>query len=422
LKWKFAREAKGDEKYIICNADEGDPGAYMDRSVLEGDPHSVLEGMLIGAYAIGATEGYLYVRSEYPLAIRKLKNAIQQAEDLGLIGDNIFNSGFNFVLKIAQGSGSFVCGEETSLIASIEGRPPEPKTRPPFPATSGLWGKPTNINNVETWATIPVILKLGSKWYSKIGTDKSKGTKVFSLVGAINNTGLVEVPMGIPLRDIIYGIGGGILGDKELKGVQTGGPSGGCIPADMVDISVDYEHLDEAGSIIGSGGMIVMDNGTCMVDVSKFFLDFTTDESCGRCNSCRDGLSAMLEVLTRISDGKGKEEDLEFLQELSFAVKDFSLCALGGTAPNPVLTTLKYFEDEYKTHIFDKKCPAKVCKELIAYSIDPEKCTGCMLCRKRCPVEAITGEKKKVHTLDPEKCIKCGVCYDSCRFEAVEVK
>jgi NADH:ubiquinone oxidoreductase subunit F (NADH-binding)/(2Fe-2S) ferredoxin/ferredoxin len=421
LKWKFAREAEGSPKYVICNADEGDPGAYMDRCVLEGDPHSVLEGMIIGAYAIGASEGYLYVRTEYPLAIEKLKRAIEQAEEYGLLGENIFGSGFSFELKIAQGSGSFVCGEETSLMASIEGRPPEPQIRPPFPATSGLWGKPSNINNVETWATIPVILKMGSEWYSKIGTEKSKGTKVFSLVGAINNTGLVEIPMGIPLREIIHEIGGGIIDDKALKGVQTGGPSGGCIPAEMIDISVDYEKLSEAGSIIGSGGMIVMDETACMVDVAKFFLDFTVDESCGRCNSCRDGLSAMHEVLTRISEGKGRETDIDFLKELSEAIKDFSLCALGGTAPNPVLTTLKYFEDEYKAHIFDKTCPAKVCKELIEYSISKENCTGCMLCRKRCPVEAITGEKKQLHVIDPEKCIKCGVCYDSCRFDAVEV-
>lgn len=421
LKWKFCRNSVSDQKYIICNADEGDPGAYMDRSVLEGDPHSVLEGMAIGAYAMGATEGYIYVRSEYPLAIVKLKKAIEQAEEFGLLGENIFDSDFSLHIHIAQGSGSFVCGEETSLIASIEGTPPEPRIKPPFPAVSGLWKKPTNINNVETWANIPAIVTLGSEWYSSIGTKKSKGTKVFSLVGMVNNSGLVEVPMGTKLKDIIYEIGGGILNNKTLKGVQTGGPSGGCIPSTLIDIPVDYEHLAEVGSIIGSGGMIVMDETTCMIDVSKFFLDFTTDESCGRCNSCRDGLSAMHEVLTRISEGKGQKNDIEFLEELGQAVKDFSLCALGGTAPNPILTTIRYFKDEYLAHIHEKKCPARVCKALIKYIIQIDKCIGCGLCRKRCPVEAISGEKKKPHLIDQEICIKCGVCFDVCKFDSIEV-
>lgn len=364
-KWQLSRDAKSDTKYIICNADEGDPGAYMDRSVLEGDPHSVVEGMVIGAYAIGANKGFVYVRTEYPLAIIRLKEAIRIAKRQGLIGENIFNSKFSFDIEIREGSGAFVCGEETSLIHSIEGEAPEPRQKPPFPAQCGLWGMPTNINNVETWANIPVIIQKGGGWFSKIGTENSKGTKVFSVVGKINNTGLVEVPMGTTLKEIIYDIGGGIPDGKSLKAVQTGGPSGGCVPAKLIDIGVDYENLKQAGSIMGSGGMVVMDEDTCVVDVSKFFLQFTAHESCGKCSSCRDGSEALLEVLTRISDGEGKEGDLEFLEELGHAVKDASMCGLGQTLPNPVLSTLKYFRDEFEAHITKKQCPAGVCKKLV---------------------------------------------------------
>lgn len=422
LKWQFCRQSEGDEKYIICNADEGDPGAYMDRSVLEGDPHAVIEGMLIGAFAIGAGQGYLYVRSEYPLAIERLKRAIGQARDYGLLGENIFGSKFSFDLEITQGAGAFVCGEETSLIASIEGRPAEPRIRPPFPAQKGLFGKPTNINNVETWANIAVIIARGGDWYSSIGTEKSKGTKVFSLVGKVKNTGLVEVPMGITLREIIYDIGGGILNDKRLKAVQTGGPSGGCVPESLIDSPVDYERLAEAGSIMGSGGMVVMDEDTCVVDISKFFLDFTQDESCGKCTSCREGTGVLLEVLERISAGEGREEDLDFLEELAQGIKDASLCGLGQTAPNPVLSTLRYFRDEYKAHIVDKKCPAGVCKALITIFIDEEKCKACGLCKKVCPIEAIIGEKKLPHSIDLEKCVKCKSCIGTCKFEAIVVE
>jgi NADH:ubiquinone oxidoreductase subunit F (NADH-binding)/ferredoxin len=378
--------------------------------------------MLIGAYAIGASHGYLYVRTEYPLAIKRLKNAIMQAKSYGLLGENIFNSGFNFDLEITQGAGAFVCGEETSLIASIEGRPAEPRIRPPFPAQKGLYGQPTNINNVETWANIPVILSLGGDWYSSIGTEKSKGTKVFSLVGKINNTGLVEVPMGITLREIIYDIGGGIPHNKEFKAVQTGGPSGGCIPKSLIDSPVDYERLASAGSIMGSGGMVVMDEDTCVVDVAKFFLDFTQDESCGKCNSCREGTEVLLETLEKISQGDGTEEDLEFLEELAQGIKDASLCGLGQTAPNPVLSTLQYFKEEYKAHIIDKRCPAGVCKALIRISIEEEKCKACGLCKKLCPTEAISGEKKKPHYIDLEKCIKCKSCLSACKFEAIVVE
>ncbi|MBU0566633.1 NADH-quinone oxidoreductase subunit NuoF [bacterium] len=422
LKWQFCRQSEGDEKYIICNADEGDPGAYMDRSVLEGDPHAVIEGMLIGAFAIGAGQGYLYVRSEYPLAIERLKRAIGQARDYGLLGENIFGSKFSFDLEITQGAGAFVCGEETSLIASIEGRPAEPRIRPPFPAQKGLFGKPTNINNVETWTNIAVIIARGGDWYSSIGTEKSKGTKVFSLVGKVKNTGLVEVPMGITLREIIYDIGGGILNDKRLKAVQTGGPSGGCVPESLIDSPVDYERLAEAGSIMGSGGMVVMDEDTCVVDISKFFLDFTQDESCGKCTSCREGTGVLLEVLERISAGEGREEDLDFLEELAQGIKDASLCGLGQTAPNPVLSTLRYFRDEYKAHIVDKKCPAGVCKALITIFIYEEKCKACGLCKKVCPIEAIIGEKKLPHSIDLEKCVKCKSCIGTCKFEAIVVE
>jgi len=420
-KWQLARQAKGDRKFLICNADEGDPGAFMDRSIVESDPHSVLEGMTIGARAIGAGHGYIYIRTEYPLAVERLNIAINQARDYGLLGEDILGSGFRFDVTVFQGAGAFVCGEESALIASIEGRAPGPVIRPPFPVESGLWGKPTCINNVETWATIPSIINRGSKWFSGIGTEKSKGTKVFSLVGKINNAGLVEVPMGITMKEIIYDIGGGIPGGKKFKAVQTGGPSGGCIPTEHLNLPVDYERLTEVGSMMGSGGMIVMDEDTCMVDVAKYFLAFTNDESCGKCTSCREGSAALLEILTKICNGQGEEKDLEFLEELALAIKNASLCGLGQTLPNPVLSTLRYFKDEYIAHIKDKKCPAGVCKALITYSIDPDKCTGCGLCAKRCPQEAISGERKEAHVIDQSNCIKCGVCLEACKFHAVKV-
>lgn len=420
-KWEICRNSECDVKYIVCNADEGDPGAYMDRSVLEGDPHSVLEGIAIGAFAVGADKGFIYVRTEYPLVIRRLKESIRQAEECGLLGKNIFGSGFNFDIEIREGSGAFVCGEETSLMHSIEGNPPEPRQRPPFPVQSGLWGRPTNINNVETFANIPIIIQKGGDWFAKIGTKKSKGTKVFSVVGTIRNTGLVEVPMGITLREIIYDIGGGIPGGKRFKAVQTGGPSGGCIPEKLIDVPVDYENLKEAGSIMGSGGMVVMDETTCIVDVAKFFIAFTNDESCGKCSSCRDGSEALLEVLTRITEGKGEEGDLTFLEELGEAIKSASLCGLGQTLPNPVLSTLKYFRKEYEAHIRDKRCPAGVCKALTSYYIDPEKCRACDICAKNCPVNAIHGEKGIVYVIDQEKCTKCDTCFEVCpeAFKAV---
>jgi NADH:ubiquinone oxidoreductase subunit F (NADH-binding)/(2Fe-2S) ferredoxin len=414
IKWELCRKEKSKIKYIICNADEGDPGAYMDRSILEGDPHSVIEGMIIGAYAVGADRGFIYVRSEYPLAIEKLHEAIRRARNSRLFGENIFNSGFNFDIEIREGSGAFVCGEETALIHSIEGITPEPRQRPPFPAQSGLWGYPTIINNVETWANIPVILQNGGAWFSGIGTEKSKGTKVFSVVGKINNTGLVEVPMGITLKEIIYDIGEGIPGHKAFKAIQTGGPSGGCIPAKLMDLAVDYDELTKAGSIMGSGGMVVMDEETCMVDVSKFFIQFTNDESCGKCTTCRDGSEALLEVLTRITDGEGKECDIEFLEELCLAIKDASMCGLGTTLPNPVLSTLQYFREEYEAHIKEKSCSARACKNLIEYYIDPDKCPGCELCRKNCPAEAIQGKNKHVHIINQDICTKCGECLDVC--------
>lgn len=420
LKWEFCRKSPGDEKYIICNADEGDPGAFMDRSIIESDPHLVLEGMIIGAYGIGANQGYVYIRNEYPLAMKRLEIAIDQARQYGLFGENIFESGFNFDIRIQKGAGAFVCGEETSLIASIEGKPPEPRQRPPFPAQSGVWGKPTNINNVETWATVPTIIFRGAEWFSAIGTEKSKGTKVFSLVGKINNTGLVEVPMGITLREIIYDIGGGIPDGKKFKAVQTGGPSGGCIPADLIDLPVDYEQLIKVGSIMGSGGMIVMDEDTCVVDIARYFLKFTNDESCGKCSSCREGSEALLEILNKICSGEGEEEDIIFLEELGKAIKDASLCGLGQTLPNPVLSTLKYFRNEYEAHIKEKKCPAGVCKALIQYSVDKEKCNGCLLCVKSCPQNAITGQKKEPQTIDQDKCIKCNMCYEVCKFNAIQ--
>ncbi len=422
LKWEFTRKAEGEAKYIICNADEGDPGAYMDRSVLEGDPHTVIEGMIIGGYAIGARAGFIYIRTEYPLAIERLRKALAQAASAGFLGEHICGSQFSFEIQIREGSGAFVCGEETSLIHSIEGVSPEPRNRPPFPAESGLWESPTNINNVETWANVPAIIEKGSGWYAGIGTEKSKGTKVFSLVGKVRNTGLVEVPMGITLREIIFEVGGGIPDDKEFKAVQTGGPSGGCIPASLIDLPVDYERLAEAGSIMGSGGMVVMDEDTCVVDIAKYFLEFTNDESCGKCTSCRDGSELMLKTLGRITAGDGKPEDIEFLVELGEAVKDASQCGLGQTLSNPVLSTIQYFRAEYRAHTEQGKCPAHVCKGLITYSIDTEKCTGCTLCSKNCSAGAITGKPKQAHAIDPVRCTKCGACFDVCRFNAVMVE
>ncbi len=421
-KWLYCRQAKGNVKYVICNADEGDPGAYMDRSILEGDPHSILEGMIIGAYAIGAREGYIYVRNEYPLAVKHISIAIKQAEEYGLLGEDILGSGFSFSIRVNRGGGAFVCGESTALMASLEGRVGEPRAKHIHTVESGLWEKPTNLNNVETWANVPVIIARGADWYSKIGTEGSKGTKIFSLVGKINNTGLAEVPMGITLREIIFDIGGGIPGGKKFKAVQTGGPSGGCIPENFLDLPVDFDALTKVGSMMGSGGMIVMDEDTCMVDVAKYFLTFLKDESCGKCTSCREGIKQMLEILNRITQGEGKEEDIELLEELSEVVKSTSLCALGGTAPNPVLTTIRYFRDEYEAHIKDKKCPARVCRDLITYTIDQEKCTGCTRCARECPQEAIVGERRKPHRILQEKCVKCGICYETCKFDAIKVE
>jgi NADP-reducing hydrogenase subunit HndC len=419
LKWEFTRKSEGDEKHVICNADEGDPGAFMDRSVIESDPFSVLEGMAIGAYAIGATHGYVYIREEYPLAMKRLKIAIAQARDYGLLGKDIFGCGLDFDVTVFRGAGAFVCGEETSLIASLEGRMPEPRMRPPFPAQSGVWGVPTNINNVETWANISPIINRGADWFASIGTEGSKGTKVFSVVGNVVNTGLVEVPMGSTLREIVFDIGGGIPKGRRFKAVQTGGPSGGCIPESLLDLTIDFERLAEVGSIMGSGGLIVMDEKTCMVDIARYFLDFLVDESCGKCTPCREGVSQMHRILERICAGEGRQGDIETLHELAEYVKDSSLCALGGTAPNPVLSTLKYFHDEYKAHIEDGKCPAGVCKPLIQYGIDGDKCKGCGRCIKACPKDAIAGERKEVHTLDRGNCIKCGACYETCTFDAV---
>ena len=418
LKWQFAQASVSDKKYVICNADEGDPGAFMDRSVLEGDPHRVLEGMAICGYAIGADEGYIYVRAEYPLAIKRLRIAIQQAEAMGLLGDNIFATGFSFHIHIKEGAGAFVCGEETALMASIEGKRGMPRPRPPFPAVSGLWGKPTNINNVETFANVAQIIVNGADWYCQFGTEKSKGTKVFALTGKINNTGLAEVPMGITMREIIYDIGGGITNGKKFKAVQIGGPSGGCLPEEMLDLPVDYDSLIAAGAMMGSGGLVVMDEDTCMVDVAKFFLNFTQSESCGKCTPCREGTKRMLEILTRITEGQGREGDIELLESLAKNIKETALCGLGQTAPNPVLSTLKYFRHEYEAHIKEKRCPAGVCEKMLQYTIT-DACRGCTLCAKNCPVQAISGTVKQKHVIDQEKCIKCGVCMNTCPFKAI---
>ena len=413
-KWALCRAEKTTPKYLICNGDEGDPGAFMDRSVLEADPHAVLEGMVIGARAIGAEKGFVYIRNEYPLALKRVDLAIRQARDYGLLGKNILGTGFDFDLEIFRGAGAFVSGEETALMASVEGQRAFPRQRPPFPIQKGLWGKPTTINNVETWANVPSIIRRGAAWFASLGTETSKGTKIFSLVGKINNTGLVEVPMGISLREIVHGIGGGIPGGRDFKAVQIGGPSGGCIPKDLLDLPIDYESLTKAGAMMGSGGMIVMDEDTCMVDIALYFLRFTQEESCGKCVPCRIGTRQMAQVLARITAGAGTEEDLTKLEELAVTVKRGSLCGLGQTAPNPVLSTLRYFRNEYLAHIVDKTCPARVCKNLIAYYIEPEKCVGCLLCLKNCPVNAISGERKKVHTIDQALCIKCGACFNVC--------
>jgi len=419
FKWDFCKRAKGDIKYVICNGDEGDPGAYMDRSVLESNPHCILEGMMIGAYAIGATEGWFYVRHEYPLAVEHITIAIEKARKAGLLGKNILGSNFDFDVKIAKGAGAFVCGEETALIASIEGKRGVPRQRPPFPAQHGLFGKPTVINNVETWANIPIIIEKGEDWFAEIGTKTSKGTKIFSLVGKVKNSGLVEVPMGVSLNKVIFDIGGGAPEGKSVKAIQIGGPSGGCIPAELFHLPIDYESLIDAGAIMGSGGLIVMDESTCMVDIARYFTDFLQNESCGKCSSCREGTQRMYEILTDIIEGQGKEEDLELLKELGKVVRMTSMCGLGQTSANPVLSTLKYFQDEYIEHIKEKKCRAGVCKALIRYKIDPEKCTGCALCKKSCPQETITGKSKQPHSIIQEKCIKCGICYDSCKFKAI---
>ncbi len=421
LKWEACRNATGDAKYVIVNCDEGDPGAYMDRSLMEGNPYCVLEGLLIGAYAIGAHEGYIYVRQEYPLAVENVMAAIKTAEEFGLLGKNILSSGFDFIIKVHKGAGAFVCGEETALIMSLEGKVGEPKSRPPYPAVRGLWGKPTNINNVETWANIPLVINKGAAEFTSIGTEGSKGTKIFSLVGKVNNTGLVEVPMGVTLRDIVYKIGGGIPGGKKYKAIQTGGPAGGCMPESLLDMEVDFDQLTKAGSMMGSGGMIVLDEETCMVDFARYFLGFLADESCGKCVPCREGVKQMLNILTRITRGKGKQGDIELLEELAEVAGSAALCALGKGAPNPVLSTIRHFRDEYEAHINDRNCPALSCKELISYYIDPEKCQACLSCGRKCPAEAIDGGKNLVHVVIQDKCTKCGSCLEACpaRFGAV---
>jgi NADH:ubiquinone oxidoreductase subunit F (NADH-binding)/NAD-dependent dihydropyrimidine dehydrogenase PreA subunit/(2Fe-2S) ferredoxin len=428
VKWESCRKAKGDQKFILCNADEGDPGAYMDRSILEGDPHSVIEGMIIGAFAIGAHEGFIYVRDEYPLAIQKLRIALQEAEKVGLLGENILGSGFSLKINLFRGGGAFVCGESTALMASIEGKVGEPRAKHIHTTESGLWDKPSNLNNVETWNNVPIILSRGADWYSRIGTDTSKGTKVFSIVGKVNNTGLIEVPMGITLREIVYDVGGGIPGGKKFKAVQTGGPSGGCIPDSLIDLSVDYDRLTEVGSMMGSGGMIVMDESTCMVDVARYFMNFLKSESCGKCTSCREGTKRMHEILTEITEGRGTIDQIELLKELGWATAEASLCQLGATAPNPVLSTIRYFREEYEEHIINKRCPAKVCRALLQYRILSDVCKLCGACIKVCPEEAITGKRKtktekgRPFKINSKKCIKCGMCFEACKFGAIEVQ
>ncbi len=421
LKWRATRQSPGSPKYLVCNADEGDPGAFMDRSVLEGDPHSVLEGMLIAGYAIGAQEGYIYVRAEYPVAVRRLEKAIAQAKEYGLIGAKILGTDFSFDIKIKMGAGAFVCGEETALLASIEGKRGMPRPRPPFPAQAGLWGKPTNINNVETYSNVPVIVLNGAQWYGSYGTENSKGTKVFCITGKVKNSGLIEVPMGIRLREIIFDIGGGILNDRAFKAVQTGGPSGGVLPETLLDLPVDYQELAKAGSIMGSGGVVVLDETTCMADVAKYFLTFTQSESCGKCTPCREGLQRMYQILERICKGQGQMDDIQKLEELALSIKDSSLCGLGQTAPNPVLTVLRYFRGEVEAHVRDKRCPAGVCPDLVTYEIDAQKCKACGICRKKCPVEAIEGAPKAVHRIIQERCIRCGTCFEVCpkKFSAI---
>ncbi len=421
VKWKFCRESPGDEKYVICNADEGDPGAFMDRSLLEANPHSVVEGMIIGARAMGATKGFIYARSEYPLAVEHLEIALDQARRRGLLGDDILGSGFDFDIEMRLGAGAFVCGEETALMASIERKPGEPRPRPPFPAQKGLWGKPSNINNVKSWASVTLIIRNGAEWFADAGTDKSSGTAIFSMVGKINNTGLVEVPMGVSLRELIYDVGGGIPNGKEFKAVQIGGPSGGCIPAAHLDAPIDYDSLSKLGAIMGSGGLVVTDEDTCMVDLARFFMNFVQEESCGQCLPCRWGSQVMLDMLTRICDGEGEPGDIETLEELAAMVKVSSLCGLGQTAPNPVLSTLRYFRDEYEAHVHEKRCPAKICRGLITYSVDEEVCTGCMVCARNCPADAISGEKQEVHHIDADMCTRCGMCVQVCKFDGIKV-
>ena len=422
MKWMFCAKSPGPKKYVICNADEGDPGAFMDRSLLEGDPHAIIEGMAIGAYAMGADEGYIYCRAEYPLAIKRLLKSIEDAEEAGLLGENILGTGFNFTLHVKEGAGAFVCGEETALMNSIEGKRGMPRPRPPFPAVKGLWEKPSNINNVETWANVAQIMFHGPEWYANYGYEKSRGTKVFALTGKVNNTGLVEVPMGTTIREVVFDIGGGIIGGKKFKAVQIGGPSGGCLTEEHLDLPISYESLTAAGAIMGSGGLVVVDEDTCMVDMARFFLEFTQRESCGKCIPCREGTKKMLDILIRITEGKGREEDIDNLIYLGTQIKTASLCGLGQTAPNPVLTTLRYFRDEYEAHIREKRCPAGACKALITIKIDPAKCVGCTKCTKACPVNAITGTVKQPHVIDQALCIKCGACVEVCPFKAIDKK